>query len=55
MLSDEVYAIIRVDNHSVGQTESKSVGKMSWDQHFSLDLDRVKIFKFPILFLGSGA
>uniref|UniRef100_A0A914C355 protein kinase C n=1 Tax=Acrobeloides nanus TaxID=290746 RepID=A0A914C355_9BILA len=49
-LSDEVYAILRVDNHAVATTESKPAGKMSWDQHFSLDLDRARELEIEVYF-----
>ena len=38
--SNEIMAILKLDNVTVGQTNWKPCNQMAWDQRFSLDLDR---------------
>ncbi|RWS04375.1 serine/threonine-protein kinase N2-like protein [Dinothrombium tinctorium] len=38
--SNEIMAILKLDNVTVGQTSWKPCSQMAWDQRFSLDLDR---------------
>lgn len=40
--SDEISAVLKLDNTVVGQTSWKPVSNQSWDQKFTLELDRVK-------------
>ena len=39
--SDEISAVLKLDNTVVGQTSWKSVSNQAWDQKFTLELDRV--------------
>ncbi|XP_003374925.1 putative kinase domain protein [Trichinella spiralis] len=39
-LSDEIYAVLRVDGRKVAQTEPKPYSQQAWDQRFSIDLER---------------
>lgn len=41
----EVSAVLKLDNTVVGQTVWKTVGEQSWDQTFTLELERVRHFK----------
>lgn len=43
-LTDEVYAIVRIDSHEMGSTDSKPISNHCWDQLFNLYLDRVYNF-----------
>lgn len=38
---DEISAVLKLDNTVVGQTSWKPVSNQSWDQKFTLELDRV--------------
>lgn len=38
---DEISAVLKLDNTVVGQTTWKPVSNQSWDQKFTLELDRV--------------
>lgn len=40
---DEISAVLKLDNTVVGQTSWKPVSNQSWDQKFTLELDRVKL------------
>lgn len=40
--SDEISAVLKLDNTVVGQTSWKPVSNQAWDQKFTLELDRVK-------------
>jgi len=42
LLTDEVCAVLKLDNTVVGQTSWKPISNQSWDQKFTLELDRVK-------------
>ncbi|KRZ88239.1 Serine/threonine-protein kinase N2 [Trichinella sp. T8] len=42
-LSEEIYAVLRVDGRKVAQTEPKPYSQQAWDQRFSIDLERVRI------------
>lgn len=39
--SDEVTATVLIDSREVASTDSRPVSQQAWDQHFSIDLDRV--------------
>lgn len=39
--SDEISAVLKLDNTVVGQTSWRPVSNQSWDQKFTLELDRV--------------
>lgn len=39
--SDEISAVLKLDNTVVGQTSWKPVSNQAWDQKFTLELDRV--------------
>ncbi|GAA6066457.1 serine/threonine-protein kinase N2, partial [Tachysurus ichikawai] len=39
-LSNEISAVLKLDNTVVGQTSWKPVSNQSWDQKFTLELDR---------------
>ncbi len=42
--SDEIIAVLRIDNKRVGQTDARPISRQAWDQRFSIDLDRVRLF-----------
>lgn len=39
--SDEISAVLKLDNTVVGQTSWRPVSNQAWDQKFTLELDRV--------------
>ncbi|KHJ39956.1 kinase domain protein [Trichuris suis] len=41
-LSDEIYAVLRVDGRKVAETEPKPLSQQAWDQRFSIDLERAR-------------
>uniref|UniRef100_A0A4W5RLT6 non-specific serine/threonine protein kinase n=1 Tax=Hucho hucho TaxID=62062 RepID=A0A4W5RLT6_9TELE len=43
-LSNEISAVLKLDNTVVGQTNWRAVSNQSWDQKFTLELDRVTFF-----------
>uniref|UniRef100_A0A8C7UUI0 Protein kinase N2a n=1 Tax=Oncorhynchus mykiss TaxID=8022 RepID=A0A8C7UUI0_ONCMY len=43
-LSNEISAVLKLDNTVVGQTNWRPVSNQSWDQKFTLELDRVTFF-----------
>lgn len=45
--SDEISAVLKLDNTVVGQTSWKPVSNQAWDQKFTLELDRVKHTHIP--------
>ncbi|XP_074007353.1 serine/threonine-protein kinase N2 isoform X3 [Numenius arquata] len=47
-LSNEVCAVLKLDNTVVGQTSWKPISNQSWDQKFTLELDRVTFFN-PVI------
>uniref|UniRef100_A0AAR2KI74 protein kinase C n=1 Tax=Pygocentrus nattereri TaxID=42514 RepID=A0AAR2KI74_PYGNA len=47
-LSNEISAVLKLDNTVVGQTTWKPVSNQSWDQKFTLELDRVTFFN-PVI------
>uniref|UniRef100_A0A8C7MUJ6 protein kinase C n=1 Tax=Oncorhynchus kisutch TaxID=8019 RepID=A0A8C7MUJ6_ONCKI len=47
-LSNEISAVLKLDNTEVGQTSWKPVSNQSWDQKFTLELDRVTFFN-PVI------
>jgi serine/threonine protein kinase len=49
-LTDEVYAVLRIDNHIVAQTEAKQPGKQCWNQKSSINLDRVRELEIEIYY-----
>jgi len=46
--SNEIMAILKLDNVNVGQTTWKACSQMAWDMRFSLDLDRSKELEIQI-------
>lgn len=48
LLTDEVCAVLKLDNTVVGQTSWKPISNQSWDQKFTLELDRVKMWSYFI-------
>uniref|UniRef100_A0AAR2JJ67 protein kinase C n=1 Tax=Pygocentrus nattereri TaxID=42514 RepID=A0AAR2JJ67_PYGNA len=47
-LTNEISAVLKLDNTVVGQTSWKPVSNQSWDQKFTLELDRVTFFN-PVI------
>uniref|UniRef100_A0AC34GR91 Uncharacterized protein n=1 Tax=Panagrolaimus sp. ES5 TaxID=591445 RepID=A0AC34GR91_9BILA len=50
LLNDEVYAILRIDNHIVAQTDAKHAGKQCWNHKTSINLDRVRELEVEIYY-----
>lgn len=48
---DEISAVLKLDNTVVGQTSWKPVSNQSWDQKFTLELDRVNMSLFTFKYL----
>ena len=46
--SNEVMAILKLDNVTVGQTNWKTASQKAWDQRFSFELDRCKELEIQI-------
>ncbi|MEQ2203057.1 Serine/threonine-protein kinase N2, partial [Xenoophorus captivus] len=42
-LTDEISAVLKLDNTVVGQTSWRPVSNQAWDQKFTLELDRLEI------------
>ncbi|TKR58497.1 hypothetical protein L596_029935 [Steinernema carpocapsae] len=51
--SDEVYAMVRVDNKLVGTTETRPASQDSWNQRFSIELERSKEIEFEVYYRDS--
>uniref|UniRef100_A0A915I687 Protein kinase C n=1 Tax=Romanomermis culicivorax TaxID=13658 RepID=A0A915I687_ROMCU len=47
-LSEDIYAVVRIDNHKVAQTDAKQCSQQSWDQRFSIELERSKELEIDI-------
>ncbi|KAJ3615224.1 hypothetical protein NHX12_018792, partial [Muraenolepis orangiensis] len=47
-ISSEVSAVLKMDNTVVGQTAWKTIGDQSWDQTFTVELERVTFFN-PVI------
>ncbi|XP_043858235.1 serine/threonine-protein kinase N2 isoform X3 [Dromiciops gliroides] len=47
-LSNDICAVLKLDNTVVGQTSWKPISNQSWDQKFTLELDRVTFFN-PVI------
>lgn len=47
--TDEVIATLRLDSKEVGTTDARPAAHQSWDQRFSIELDRVSYFR-PIFY-----
>uniref|UniRef100_A0A8C4EBI7 protein kinase C n=1 Tax=Dicentrarchus labrax TaxID=13489 RepID=A0A8C4EBI7_DICLA len=47
-LSNEISAVLKLDNTVVGQTSWRPVSNQAWDQKFTLELDRVTFFN-PVI------
>lgn len=47
-ISNEIMAVIRLDNQTINQTSWKSYGQMAWDQRFTFDLERCKEMEIQI-------
>ncbi|CAG2120026.1 unnamed protein product, partial [Medioppia subpectinata] len=48
-ISNEIMAVLKLDNVSAGQTTWKPSAQKAWDQRFSLDLDRSRELEIQIL------
>ncbi|XP_077288323.1 serine/threonine-protein kinase N [Arctopsyche grandis] len=46
--SNEIMAVIKLDNHTVGQTSWKPCSQQAWDQRFSIELDKSRELEFGI-------
>lgn len=42
-------AVLKLDNTVVGQTSWKPISNQSWDQKFTLELDRVRTFSLVFI------
>ncbi|KAA8587742.1 hypothetical protein FQN60_016604 [Etheostoma spectabile] len=47
-LSNEISAVLKLDNTVVGQTSWRSVSNQSWDQKFTLELDRSRELEISV-------
>ncbi|KTF75072.1 hypothetical protein cypCar_00022348 [Cyprinus carpio] len=47
-LTDEISAVLKLDNTVVGQTSWKPVSNQSWDQKFTLELDRSRELEISV-------
>ncbi|KAK6313681.1 hypothetical protein J4Q44_G00151400 [Coregonus suidteri] len=47
-LSNEISAVLKLDNTEVGQTSWKPVSNQSWDQKFTLELDRSRELEISV-------
>ncbi|PIO34269.1 hypothetical protein AB205_0107380 [Aquarana catesbeiana] len=47
-LTDEVCAVLKLDNTVVGQTNWKPISNQSWDQKFTLELDRSRELEISV-------
>ncbi|KAL1022894.1 hypothetical protein UPYG_G00033850 [Umbra pygmaea] len=47
-LSNEISALLKLDNIEVGQTSWKPVSNQSWDQTFTLELDRARELEISV-------
>ncbi|KAM9780436.1 serine/threonine-protein kinase N1-like [Neosynchiropus ocellatus] len=47
-LSSEVSAVLKLENTVVGQTTWKTVGEKSWDQTFTVELERSREMEFAV-------
>ncbi|RXN10089.1 serine threonine- kinase N2 isoform X1 [Labeo rohita] len=47
-LTDEISAVLKLDNTVVGQTHWKPVSNQSWDQKFTLELDRSRELEIAV-------
>lgn len=47
-ISTEIYAIIKLDNKTVGQTSFKPCSQQAWDQRFSIELDKSRELEIGI-------
>ncbi|KAJ7986667.1 hypothetical protein DPEC_G00342260 [Dallia pectoralis] len=47
-LSNEIGAVLKLDNTEVGQTSWKSLSNQSWDQTFTLELDRSRELEISV-------
>ena len=47
--SNEIMAVLRLDNNTVAQTSWKACSQQAWDQRFSIQLDRVSGGHFLLL------
>ena len=48
--TDEIFALLRLDNRALHVTESKSAGERCWDQQFSLNLERSKELEIEVYY-----
>ncbi|KAK0405062.1 hypothetical protein QR680_017781 [Steinernema hermaphroditum] len=51
--SDDVYAMIRVDNKLVGVTDTKVASQDSWNQRFSIELERSREIEIEVYYRDS--
>uniref|UniRef100_A0A914VE41 protein kinase C n=1 Tax=Plectus sambesii TaxID=2011161 RepID=A0A914VE41_9BILA len=49
-ISDDILAILRVDNKRVAQTDARPASQQAWDQRFSIDLERSKELEIEIYY-----
>ncbi|KAK7590415.1 hypothetical protein V9T40_002028 [Parthenolecanium corni] len=47
-ISNEIMAVLKLDNQTVGQTNWKPCSQQAWDQRFSIDLDRSRELEIDI-------
>lgn len=43
--TDEVSAVLKLENTVVGQTVWRTVGEQAWDQTFTVELERVRYIR----------
>uniref|UniRef100_A0A8C2A796 protein kinase C n=1 Tax=Cyprinus carpio TaxID=7962 RepID=A0A8C2A796_CYPCA len=48
VMTDEISAVLKLDNTVVGQTHWKPVSNQSWDQKFTLELDRSRELEIAV-------
>lgn len=50
MPSDDVFALLRLDNRALHTTEARAAGERCWDQEYSLNLERSKELEIEIYY-----
>uniref|UniRef100_A0AC34Q3D6 Protein kinase C n=1 Tax=Panagrolaimus sp. JU765 TaxID=591449 RepID=A0AC34Q3D6_9BILA len=50
VLSDEVYAVLKIDGHRVAQTDVHIPGRQCWDHRTSINLERMKELEIEIYY-----
>ena len=46
--SDEIMAVLKLDNQTVAQTSWKACSQQAWDQRFSIDLDKSRELEIDV-------